>query len=269
MPGFCEDRRVTAEAYFERRVDGGFTPTGHVSGAWNPDEQHIAPTMGLLAHLIEQDHTARRGGELRLARFSAEILGVLTMDAVTVTIRVIRPGRTIELVEAELAQHGRTAVLARAWLLQRTNTSAIDGTTLERMPAPDGFTEGTFAKRWMGAFVASVETRTEHIDDRHMHCWVRPRLAVLAGEEVSPLARAIGVLDIANGQVPWADPARVLFPNIDLSASIFRDPAPGWIGLDVHVSVGPDGTGTTASVIHDEQGPLGTLTQTLTVRPRY
>ncbi|WP_411155990.1 hypothetical protein [Microbacterium sp. NIBRBAC000506063] len=54
---------------------------------------------------------------------------------------------------------------------------------------------------------------------------------------------------------PRVDPRRVAFPNVDFSASLVRDAVPGWVGLDIRVSFGPDGTGLTETVLHDEQGP--------------
>ncbi|MFN7242916.1 MAG: thioesterase family protein, partial [Dietzia cercidiphylli] len=56
-------------------------------------------------------------------------------------------------------------------------------------------------------------------------------------------------------------------PNIDLTAHLFREPRGEWVGFDTRVSFGPGGLGLTSSTLHDESGPIGTLAQTLTVRP--
>jgi hypothetical protein len=89
----------------------------------------------------------------------------------------------------------------------------------------------------------------------------------LLDEPSSPLATAAGLFDIANGMTVRADPAAVAFPNVDLTAHLVRAPRPGWLGFDTTVTFGPGGHGLTSSVLHDEDGPLGTLAQTLTVRP--
>ncbi len=47
-------------AYFERTGSNSFRATEHVGGAWNIEEQHIAPAFGLLAHVVECDRDARR-----------------------------------------------------------------------------------------------------------------------------------------------------------------------------------------------------------------
>jgi hypothetical protein len=89
----------------------------------------------------------------------------------------------------------------------------------------------------------------------------------LLDEPTTPLASAAGLFDIANGMTVRADPREVAFPNVDLTAHLVRTPTPGWLGFDTTVSFGPDGRGLTSTVVHDEAGPLGTLAQTLTVRP--
>jgi hypothetical protein len=63
------------------------------------------------------------------------------------------------------------------------------------------------------------------------------------------------------------DPRSVAFPNVDLTAHLFREPRGGWLGFDTTVSFGADGLGLTSSVVHDEVGPVGTSAQLLTVRP--
>lgn len=65
-----------------------------------------------------------------------------------------------------------------------------------------------------------------------------------------------------------ADPRKVTFPNLDLTLHVFRPPTGEWIGLDTRVSFGPGGVGLTSSVLHDPDGPFGTVNQALTVRPR-
>ncbi len=42
-------------AYFDRIDDRTFQPSLQTGGAWNLTEQHIAPTLGLLTHLVERD----------------------------------------------------------------------------------------------------------------------------------------------------------------------------------------------------------------------
>jgi hypothetical protein len=254
--------------YFERVGASAFRATSHVGGAWTLHEQHIAPALGLLVHAVERDRDARRSDGLVLARLSFDILGTIPIDVVDVGVRVIRPGRTVELVEATLAHAGRNAVLARAWLLRPGDTGHVAGTALPRIPPPAELPAWDAAGVWAGGFIASAEVRRRQLEPGRAAFWVRTPLPLIAGEDVSGLARAAGLFDIANGMAVRASPEEIAFPNVDLTAHLFRPPCGDWVGFDTTVSFGPGGLGLTSSVLHDTQGPIGTLSQILTVRAR-
>lgn len=253
--------------YFERVGASAFRATEHVSGAWRVEEQHIAPALGLLAHVVELDRDARRDDGLVLVRLSYDILGTLPVDVVETSVAVLRPGRTIELVEARLSHGGRDAVVLRAWLMQPRDTSALAGTALPRIAAPDDLEPWHPSTVWPGGFIDSVDLRRHQTEPGRASFWVRTALDLVAGEVVSPLARAAGLFDIANGMTVRADPREVAFPNLDLTAHLVTQPRGEWVGFDTTVTFAADGIGLTSTVLHDVHGPLGTMAQILTVRP--
>jgi hypothetical protein len=120
---------------------------------------------------------------------------------------------------------------------------------------------------WPGGFIASAEVRREQIEPGRAAFWVRTPVRLIDVEEVSPLARAAGLFDIENGMTVRADPNKVAFPNVDLTAHLFDEPRGDWLGFDTTVTFGPTGVGLTSSVLHDAIGPIGTLDQILTLRP--
>lgn len=252
--------------YFRRTGPSTFTPTPHVGGAWRTDEQHIAPAMGLMAHAVELDRDARRSDDLTVSRLSYDILGVLPLEEVEIDVRVVRPGRTVELVEAVLTHAGRPAVLMRAWLLAGADTGEVVGTDLPRMPEPTAFEAWDPTTVWPGGFIASASVRRDHHGPGRGRFWASTPVRLL-DEPTSATAAAMGLVDIANGMTVRADPLAVAFPNVDLTAHLLRAPQAGWLGFDTTVSFGPGGLGLTSSVLHDEHGPIGTLSQSLTVRP--
>ncbi len=257
-------------AYFERLDRQRFRATSAVEGAWNVAEQHIAPALGLLAHAIESDRDARRDDAhtLVLGRISYDILGTLPIDDVEIGIRMLRPGRTIELVEASLSHDGRAAVLARAWLMRTADTTSLAGSALPPMPGVQELEPWDPREVWPGEFVRSVEVRREQDEPGRARFWLRPRIPLLLGEEVSATARMLGAVDITNGMTVRVSPAEALFPNLDLTAHLFAQPTGAWIGCDTTVSFGAGAIGLTHTVLHDATGPIGTAQQTLTVRPR-
>lgn len=254
-------------AYFERIGASSFHATSAVEGAWSTEEQHIAPALGLITHVIEQDHHARRGSDLQLGRLSFDILGTMLIERVDLEVRVLRPGRTIELVEAVLSHGGRPAVIARAWLMQVADTTELAGSSLPAMPDRDRLEPWSAGELWPGRFVRTVDIRRRQDEPGRAWSWLNPRIPLLEGEPVSPTARLLGLVDIANGLTPRMAPTEVAFPNVDLTCHLVAQPQGEWIGFDTTVTVGPAGLGLTDTVLHDERGPIGTVQQILTVRP--
>src|SRR3954452_9873686 len=171
-------------AYFDRVGPTAFRATEHVGGAWNTQEQHIAPALGLLVHTVELDRDARRDDALVVARLSFDILGTVPVDVVETAVRVVRPGRTIELVEATLAHGGRTAVTLRAWLLQSGDTDRLRGTGLPPIPPPHAMPPWDGSSIWPGGFIASVEVRRVQAAPGRAAFWVRTPVPLVRGEPV-------------------------------------------------------------------------------------
>lgn len=255
-------------SYFERLGPNTFRATEHVGGAWDIKTQHIAPALGLLAHALELDLAARRPDDhLRVNRLSYDILGTLPVDVVDIEIEVLRPGRTIELVQATLSHEGRAGVILRAWFLQPGSTAELAGGALPSIPGPDDMDPWDASSVWPGGFIASADVRRDPIEPGRGRYWVRTPLPLVEGESTSRLAAFAGLLDIANGMNVRANPLEVAFPNVDLTAHLFRQPRGEWVGFDSTVSFGATGAGLTSSILHDVDGPIGTLAQVLTIRP--
>lgn len=263
---------MPASSYFTRIDDRMFQATQHVSGAWNIEEQHVAPSFGLLVHAVERDHAARRASSapgtapLVLGRASFDIYGTFTLDPVEIDVRVLRPGRSIELVEAQLSQGGRTAIVLRAWLMQTFDTSAIEGIELPSIASREGMTTSRIHDEWPGDAVQSIDVVSTEERFGRAQSWVRPKVAIL-DEPVSATARSVGMLDFSNGLTPREPIGDVAFPNLDLTATFVRQPSGDWQGYDTSVTFGANGIGVTHTVLHDEAGPFGVMTQCLTVRP--
>jgi hypothetical protein len=254
------------EPYYFARGDGHFESTIHAQGAWNPHEQHMAPVSGILAHCLEQFQPRP---ELRMARISFDILGLIPDGEFEVRTAMLRPGRTIELLGAELVSGGRTAVRATAWRLQRSDTSGVTEIEDERMPGPDATVQPLDLTEWPGGYIRSVDVRPApgHAAGNG-RAWIRTRHPLVAGAPSSDVARLIGLIDTSNGIATRVrpGPGSYLFPNIDLQVHLYREPSGEWLGLANSVSFGPDGIGLTSTVLHDVSGPVGRAEQILTIR---
>lgn len=253
--------------YFTALGEGRYAPTEHVQGAWSPEEQHVAPVIGLLLHTLELNH-ARTDADLQWARLSVDILGFIRREEMQVSTRVLRPGRTIELLEATVAIAGRDTVRMTAWRLITQDTSTVAAVEHEPMPGPDEADAWDGMEQWGGQFIRSAEFRSlPGVRPGRARTWVRTPVHLVQGEQASSLASWVGLLDTANGTAVREAPHAWLYPNVDLTLHLHRLPVGAWVGLDTRVSWGPTGIGQTSSVVHDEQGPVGTVEQALTLRP--
>lgn len=251
------------DSYYVRLSENRLHSTLHSQGAWQPGEQHMAPASGLVLAEIER----RLPTDKIVSRVAFDILGVIQSGEFTVDVEVIRPGRTIELVEARMRHGDRTSVHARVWRLQAGATEAVAGNEWTPLPAPEEMESQQFSDRWGGGFIASLEGRqSAEARPGFGRSWVRAPYPLVDGEVDPPTAAFIKLVDAANGMAVREDPRSTFFPNVDLTIHLIRQPQPGWGGFETRVAFGPTGIGETASVLSDEAGPIGTAAQSLTVR---
>ncbi|WP_066452589.1 thioesterase family protein [Castellaniella caeni] len=253
------------DAFYVRRGEHQFMSTLHSQGAWQPGEQHLAPAAGLVLAEIER----RLPSDKLISRVSFDVLGVIHSGPFSIEVEVVRPGRSIELVEARMRHGEQTSIHARVWRLQASDTSPVQGNEWPVLPPPDAVPPLTFSSVWNGGFIASLEgRRSAEAQPGRGHSWLRTHCPLVAGEADPPVASFVKLVDTANGLVVREHPERVFFANVDLTIHLTRQPQAGWVGFDTRVSFGPTGLGETFSVLSDIHGPVGTAAQSLTVRLR-
>lgn len=251
--------------YYLPLGDGLFQPTIHAQGAWSPEEQHMAPASGLLTRALTL-HEPRE--DLQLARISFDILGMIHAAPSRVRTRTLRPGRTIELIEATLSVAERDVVRATAWRLSRQDTSEVTAIEDAPLPPPPAWeTSERMHKTWPGGYIASLDLWADPASrPGSARVWLRSDHDLVDGEDSSDLARFVGLVDTANGIATRQPPGTWMYPNTDLGIHLYRSPRGRWIGMDTTVTWGAEGVGLTSTVLHDEDGPVGRAEQILTIR---
>lgn len=253
-----------ADSYYLPLGDGCYQPTRWAQGVWSEKEQHMGPVSGLLTHELER-HAPRE--DLQLSRIAFEIYGMIAAEPSRVEVRTLRPGRTIELLEATMSVGERLVVRATAWRMSRQDTREVAGGTAAPLPDPETLPEWDGSRRWIGGFIDSLESRqAPDAEPGRGRSWLRTRHPLVEGVESSALARFVGLVDTANGVTTRVQPGTWMFPNLDLTVHLFRQPEPGWVGFDTEVVFGEDGVGVTSATLHDRRGPVGRSEQILTVR---
>lgn len=257
--------------FLERTVnpDGSVTTqycsTIHAQGAWNPHEQHMAPASGVMA--VELEQFAPRA-DMRIGRISFDIFGLIHFGEFSITTRIIRAGKTIELLESDMQANGKTCIVARAWRMATQDSKHIGGLEDQAILHPETYPLWTGLRRWPGGYIHSLETRADENNRTGKGIvWLNNDLAMVEDQPTTPFAHLIGMVDTANGIVPRQDGEFAwAFPNLDLQIHMHRYPTGQWLGLETVQQYGEDGIGLTSSVLHDIHGPFGRSEQILTLR---
>jgi hypothetical protein len=252
-----------SEAFYEPLGDGRFRSTEHTAGPWDVRSQHAGPPAALLGRALEG--TEPRDGTL-LARVTFEILGPVPVAEVEVESQVVRPGRTVELLEAQLSAGGRPVMTARAWRLPFTEAPAA-GPVPAPLPRPD---EETPPPHDFG-YGHAVELRFAAggwFEHGPATAWTRLKVGVVPGEEPSPMQRVLAVADSGNGISAVMSWDEWLFINPELTVHVLRPPEGDWVVLDAATTIATGGAALARSVLSDESGPVAYGAQSLLVAPR-
>lgn len=257
-------------AYYLPVGEDEFEPTADTAGPWSEQAQHMGPPAALLARALSR--CAPREDTV-LSKLTIDILGPLPLAPMRVMATVLRPGRTIELVGAELSFGDVVAARATGWRLARADTAELVEGVLDAMPPPSAGQPLPMPPGWYSeGYLNSIEWRWLHgawDKPGPAVVWGRPLLPLVAGEPTDGLCTLLIVTDSASGLSARLDPgAGWLFPNTDLTVHLHRTPSGPWAGLDANTVLGPTGAAVANATLSDENGPVGSSAQILTVRRR-
>ena len=257
-----------AEAFYLPLGEGRFAPTKATESPWDGEAQHGGPPSALLAHLAG---TAAEPGQ-RAARVSVDFLGAIPRRELTVEVAAVRPGRRISLTEARMTVDGRLVAVARVWHLAPGPTPPASTPVVVPPVLPAEEASATFLPHlpdW--GYGKALDWRyTAGSPDRlgPAAVWTRVRLPLVAGEEITPLARVLVAADAANGlsmELPLADWLSI---PPGMTTTLLREPAGEWVHLDCTTQLSADGLGLATGVLSDGSGALGEVSQPLLVRAR-
>ncbi|MFF7357103.1 MULTISPECIES: thioesterase family protein [Streptomyces] len=260
-----------AEAFYEREADDRFLPTAYTRGPWDADSQHAGPPAALLALAVGQRPGARP--DTRVVRLTYEIMRPVPIRPLTVVTRVLRAGRSVELVEAVLTPDGGREVMRATALLMKTVPDSVPQVSPGRqVPGPSTAPPAAFFPvPWEQGYHTAMDVRFaagSFLEPGPATAWMRMRVPLVSGEEITPLSRVLTAADSGNGVSAELDFSRYVFVNADLTVGLHRHPVGEWVCLDARTMVDGAGVGLAEAALHDEKGPLGRSTQSLYVAAR-
>lgn len=248
-----------------------FLPTDLARGPWSPQAQHGGAPAALLARLVE---AADDGAAMQVARLTIELLRPVPIAPLAARVRLLRPGRKVQLVEAAL-WHGETEV-ARCTALRLRRADVPLPADLPRTPPPPAPGEGLDSlppwseqvdyQAFHNAAVEHRFVRGSFAEPGPATDWIRLRVPLIAGEATTPLSRVAAAADFGNG-VSWVlhRHAGYSFINPDLTIYLHRQPAGEWVCLDAVTWPQATGIGLAESLLHDVHGPIGRAAQSLLI----
>jgi hypothetical protein len=248
-----------------------FIPSVHARGPWDPDAMHGGAPAALAARALERLDTP---GPMRCVRLALEFAGAVPLQPLTVHAALTRPGRRLALAEVAVRADGADVLRGRATLL-RVGDVPVPESAQDDEPAVPGPETGR-PEHWIGGeeqegfHLTAIELRFVRGDWGHGPAlgWFRLRRPIVAGEEPTPVQRAVAFSDFGNGLSRMLDFRTHLFVNTDLTVHLHREPVGEWIALDARTDLDRTGAGQATSVLRDERGRIGTAAQSLFVDRR-
>lgn len=257
-------------ALFERDGDR-YVPTPLKRGPWNPKAMHGGAPSALFAHVCERHDPGPAGF---VARLTVELLRPVPMEPLTLRARTLRPGRKVQWIDAVLVDsHEREVSRARVLRLrsESVDTSGAQCIVAGTPPPPEtGAPPPELSVPREVGFWAAHDVRMVRgswSEPGPGTAWFRLRCPVVAGEPVSPVARAAAAADFGSGVGNPLRFTRATAINPDLTVSLHRHPAGEWVCLESAAWANPHGVGLVESRLYDERGAIGRAIQSLLIEP--
>lgn len=253
---------MTDELVFFHAEGDMLHPTPIACSLWATDQMHGVAASGAMSRGLEQAARALGRDDMRPARYSVDLFMPPKMVPTTVTNRVLREGKRILVIDAELLQDGNAVARASATFLKPSTSPDGDvWVTHEHPQAPplDVAPEGTdphvpfFRSEdgWNQQF-------TDHQNPAPKVTW-QTAMPIVAGEEPSPFQAAASVADATSMVTHWGTRG-VEFINTDITMNLARLPRSVQLGLATIQRVEEDGIAVGTVAMFDREGTFGTAT---------
>ena len=246
-----------------------FLPTRFAGGPWNPSHQHGGAVSGLLTRAL---HQFASPVPMRLARITVEMFRGVPMSPLRIETRILRAGRRIQSVEANLFDK-ETQVARASGLRVRCEPAMSSLETTEKldpilgMPPEgdippfqprDGF---EFPPGFINAIDFSREDPPKSGEPSTV--WVRLRCRLTEDEDTAPILRLATLADFASGTGNDVDYSKYTSINPDLTIHVLRAPRSEWLGIRGITRRAGDGIGQSSAIIHDLEGPIANVSASL------
>jgi hypothetical protein len=246
-----------------------FLPTRLAGGPWNPSHQHGGAVSGLLTRAL---HRIESPVPMRLVRITVEMFRGVPMTPLRVETRVLRAGRRIQSVEANLFDKETQVAGATGLRIRREPAMSIVETAETLDPTLGTPPEGavpTFSPRAGFEIPPGFINAIDFVRDdspkpaEPATVWARMRCRLIEGEDTPPILQLATLADFASGTGNDMDYSKYTSINPDLTIHVLREPRSRWIGIRGLTRRAEDGVGQSHATIHDLEGPIANVSASL------
>jgi hypothetical protein len=248
-----------------------YESTPLANAGWYDEGQHGGALAALITGHIEKVPTL---APMEIARLTVEIFRVVPLVPLTIKTQVVREGKRIQKIRADVTDPDGTllsmASVQRLRTADRPLPPAAETPSLplalpddSHHPDPETWGVGRQGKIMFHRHAIEMREIYGGFQDRGPGAiWVRPTVPIIAGEEITPAQRVVVVADFCNGVSRTLDFDWV-FMNSDLTVHISRYPEGEWVALDAESHYSELGRGVAAGSLWDEKAWVGRSAQTL------
>lgn len=251
--------------------DDFFVPTLLAGSPWHPDVLHGGAPAALLAYCFQRQVN---DPEMLPARLSIDLLRPVPGTPLQVKIQPVRQGKRIVLLEANLMA-GKNLVAQATGLFVKAEPVALPDYApryARSLPEPEGIKTVSFGDAMFGNFskmppglhtTVQLRPASELNESGKGSAWIALPVPIIEGETNSPFMLAALASDFGNGVGQLNLGHNIGTINADVQLQLSRLPIGDWIGLESEALLGETGVGQVLTVMHDEQGRVGQVSQTI------
>ena len=246
-------------------------PTAYCRGPWSLETLHGGPVVGLLGWACEQVAPP----SLLCSRLTVEMLRAVPLAELSVTARLVKPGRRTVVVDATIGHQGDLVARASSmWLTNQTPESPSQIGLAGPPPRPTepaqpreqtdfdyplpGFNCDTSELRYVSG---------SHEQEGPGTTWLRLLSPLIEGRPNSPFVMAATIADLAAAAGWERAPDGGNYINPDVTLQLHRAPIGPWLALDAQAEQTGNGVALMSAIVFDDHGPVGRILQSLVVNP--
>lgn len=251
-----------------------FLATDLARGPWDPRHCHGGAPAALLAAILD---TCSAPVPTQVVRLTFDLARPVPVgQRLDVTVGVVREGRRVQLLDADLTDRSGTSLVhVRALRIRSGEVPVPDEATYDDDPPttpPDRLPRFGADPKWARTgFWSAVDVRFVSGDlgsTGRGVAWFRVEAPLADGVELTPLARVAAAADFGNGVGPPLPIDRFLYINPDLTIGLHRLPVGAWVAIAASSVAQSSGLGLTSTELYDQRGRIGHATQSLFVDVR-